>query len=75
MKRLSLLLALSLLSSLTGCATSSLEQIVESRHQARIDAANANRPLTQGAGDGLGASFADSASRQTFSLTPIKTSQ
>jgi hypothetical protein len=54
---------------LTGCATSSLEQIVESRHQARIDAVNANRSLTQGAGDGLGASFADSAPREALTLS------
>jgi hypothetical protein len=31
-----------------------LEQIVDERHQARIDAANANRPLARGAADGLG---------------------
>ena len=38
---------------LSGC-TSSLEQIVDTHHQSRIDAANANRPLAGGAADGLG---------------------
>ena len=43
-----------------SCANS-LEQIVEDHHQARIDAANANRPLTHGANDGLGSAIAETA--------------
>ena len=38
---------------LSGCAHT-LEQVVDGRHQARIDAANANQPLVHGAADGLG---------------------
>jgi hypothetical protein len=39
--------------SMAAC-TQSLEQVVDSRHQARIEAANANQPLVRGAADGLG---------------------
>ncbi len=38
-----------------------LESIAEQRHQERIDASNANQPLTNGAGDGLGKSFGQSS--------------
>ena len=31
-----------------------LERVADARHQARIEAANANKPLTDGAADGLG---------------------
>jgi hypothetical protein len=44
---------------ITGCAHP-LETVVEERMQARMDASNANQPLTKGAGDGLGKSFAQS---------------
>ena len=44
---------------LASCAHP-LETIAEQRHQDRIDASNANQPLTHGAGDGLGKSFAQS---------------
>ena len=37
-----------------GACTHGLESMAESRRQARMDAANANRPLSSGAGDGLG---------------------
>ena len=37
-----------------------LEQVVDAHHQARIDAANANRPLARGAADGLGTYIAQS---------------
>jgi hypothetical protein len=37
-----------------GACASPLEQVVDGRHQARIEAANANRPLANGAADGLG---------------------
>jgi hypothetical protein len=47
--------------SLFSCASAPLEQIMEARQQARIDAANANRPITRGAADGLGSIIADSA--------------
>jgi hypothetical protein len=39
--------------SLGACAHP-LEQVVDVRHQARIEAANADRPLVSGAADGLG---------------------
>ena len=39
--------------ALTACAHP-LEGVVDVRHRARIDAANANRPLVNGAADGLG---------------------
>ena len=65
-RRLALLSPLLAAGLLAGCA-GSLEQIVEARHQARIDAANASRPLTHGATDGLGASLADSAPGLTVS--------
>ena len=43
--------------TLAGCAHP-LETLAEQQHQARIDASNANQPLSNGAGDGLGKSFA-----------------
>jgi hypothetical protein len=54
---LMIILALLVLAS-TGC-NGSLEQIVESRRQARLDAAN--RQLNEGAGDGVGLSMAESS--------------
>jgi hypothetical protein len=45
---------------ISGCAHP-LEQVVDEHHQARMDAANANRPLARGAADGLGAYIAQSA--------------
>jgi hypothetical protein len=40
-----------------GCAHP-LETLAEQQHQARIDSSNANQPVSNGAGDGLGKSFA-----------------
>ena len=45
--------------SVAACAHP-LETIADQRHKERIDASNANQPLTHGAGDGLGKSFAQS---------------
>ena len=54
------LLILGVLSlSMAACAHP-LESIAEQRHQERIEASNANQPVTKGAGDGLGKSFANS---------------
>ncbi len=47
---------------LTAC-TNSLDAIIEAHPEARIAAANANRPLTRGYGDNLGAAVAESAAR------------
>jgi myo-inositol-hexaphosphate 3-phosphohydrolase len=58
--RLAALLLCSLL--FTSCATS-LEQIVEQRHQKRIDDTIANQPVTHGAADGMGSYIADTAPR------------
>lgn len=52
---------LALLTLVPSCATSSLEQIVQDRREARLHQANAARPLTHGAADGLGFSIADTA--------------
>jgi len=46
-----------------------LEQVVDAHHQARIDAANANRPLARGAADGLGSYIAQSQT-ETASKAP-----
>jgi hypothetical protein len=51
--------------SMAACAHP-LESVAEQRHQERIEASNANQPLTNGAGDGLGKSFA--ASQANLSL-------
>ena len=45
--------------SMAACAHP-LESIAEQRHQERIEASNANQPVSKGAGDGLGKSFATS---------------
>ena len=37
-----------------------LERVADARHQARIEAANANQPLGRGASDGLGTYIARS---------------
>jgi hypothetical protein len=56
------LLLLGLLSlSMAACAHP-LESIALQRHQERIDASNADQPLTSGAGDGLGKAYANSQS-------------
>jgi hypothetical protein len=49
---------------LTGCSAS-LEELVEQRHQARIEAANANLPVARGATDGTGAYIKDTPPRLT----------
>lgn len=64
---------------LASCA-GSLEQIVESRHQLRIEQANANRPITHGASDGFGAAIAESAPNglslnQSATALPAKANQ
>jgi len=54
------LLLLSVVSlSMAACAHP-LESVALQRHQERIDASNANQPITNGAGDGLGKSYATS---------------
>jgi hypothetical protein len=52
MKRTSLILVFA--ATMLGACAHPLEQVVDGRHQARIDAANANQPLVHGAADGLG---------------------
>ncbi len=49
---------------LTASCTQSLEQIVEERHQQRINAANANSTLGRGAADGLGSYIAQSRTEE-----------
>ena len=56
MKACSLVLLLGLPFFSVACAHS-LEQIVDAKHQARIDAANAHQPIARGAADGLGANY------------------
>jgi hypothetical protein len=59
----SLLLGLTLAgSTFAGCAHP-LEKIVEENHQKRVGQAYANRPITFGAGDGIGAYAAQSAAQ------------
>ena len=53
-------IAVLLTGTLLGACAHPLEQVVDQHHQARIDAANANRPLARGAADGLGAYIAQS---------------
>jgi hypothetical protein len=53
----------------SGCATS-LEQIVDEHHQARIDASNANRPVVRGAADGLGRYIAQSQDETDKTANP-----
>lgn len=43
-----------LITPLLAACAHPLEQVVDAKHQARVDAANAHRPLTSGAADGLG---------------------
>lgn len=43
-----------------GACGTTLEKIVEDRHQRRIDESIANRPLGHGANDGLGSAIAGS---------------
>ena len=57
--------------ALPACS-SSLEQIVESRQQQRVDAANARSATFIGARDGLGFSAGDPASTR---VTLVQTSQ
>jgi hypothetical protein len=65
----SLLLALAL-AGFAGCAHP-LEQIVEERHQQRVGQAWAGKPITFGAGDGIGAYSAQSGeNRLTMSDRP-----
>ena len=45
--------------SMAACAHP-LESIAEQRHQERIEASNANQPVSRGAGDGLGKPYATS---------------
>jgi hypothetical protein len=45
-----------------GCA-GTLENIVETRHQARIEEANSNKRVMQGGSDGIGAAFASPGMR------------
>lgn len=49
-----------------GSCAQSLEQIVEEHHEARLEAANANKPLTKGAADGLGSGIGDTAPHMTM---------
>jgi hypothetical protein len=49
-----LLVTALLMTPLLAACAHPLEQIVDAKHQARVDAANAHRPLTSGAADGLG---------------------
>jgi len=58
--------------SLASCASSSLEQIVDAKHAARIDKANENRPITHGAADGVGFTVAETEpAKLSVSATPI----
>jgi hypothetical protein len=58
--------------TVASCANSSLEQIVDAKHAARIDKANENRPLTHGAADGIGFSVAETAPPAiSVSVTPV----
>ena len=54
---------------LVACAHP-LERIVDTNHQARIDAANANQSLARGASDGLGSYIAQSRASDAASTTP-----
>jgi len=54
---------------LNACAHP-LEQIVDEHHRARIDAANANRPLARGAADGLGSYIAQSPAEESKVAQP-----
>ena len=59
--------------ALGACESTTLEKIVEERHQQRIDAAHANAPLTKGANDGLGSAIAETGgSGMTLSDGPRK---
>lgn len=51
--------------SAASCA-SPLERIVEVRRQERIDSYNAQRPVSQGAADGIGSTIAESGERLTL---------
>ena len=68
MKNLLLVLVIAVPAFTTAC-TSSLEQIVDANHRARIDAANANHSLTRGAADGLGTYIAQSHETEATALT------
>ena len=58
---------------LGACESTTLEKIVEERHQQRIEAAHANAPLTKGANDGLGSAIAETGgSGMTLSDGPRK---
>lgn len=71
MHRPAFLALLCVILTLPACAASSLEQIVETRREDRIVRANAHRPLTHGAADGLGFSIAESAP-EGVTLRPAK---
>ena len=53
-------LAVAMMVFFSGCA-GTLDNIVETHHQERIEQANANRMVTQGGSDGIGAAYSGQA--------------
>lgn len=68
MKNLLLVLIIAV-PAFTSACTTSLENIVDANHQARIDAANANHSLARGAADGLGTYIAQSHEAEAAAVT------
>jgi hypothetical protein len=52
--KLGLMLVVTVTALVGASCAHPLETVVDARHQARIEAANANKPLGSGAADGLG---------------------